>query len=113
MFKIISGLKWNRFKDVVAFPYLEPRRLELEMVKKPFKAGFVFKLRGVKIYIRFQVLLLFCPGAGSCLQGWERQLRPHGQQELGTVRDHITLAGKFIGNIFKILLNPYNNVCAI
>lgn len=35
--KIISGLKYNRFKDVVAFPYLEPRRLELEMVKTLLK----------------------------------------------------------------------------
>lgn len=32
--KIISGSKYNHFSDMVVFPYLEPRRLELEMVKK-------------------------------------------------------------------------------
>lgn len=34
--KIISGSKYSCFRDVVVFPYLEPRRLELEMLKKPF-----------------------------------------------------------------------------
>lgn len=37
MFKIVTGLKCNRFKDIVTFPYLEPRRLELEMVKNLLK----------------------------------------------------------------------------